>query len=600
MRTFFRLFPIFAAFALTPACSILFDGAGYRSGGGTDAGPRDAGPRDTGPAISCGDPSMCPVGFYCETMFTSTCMLGCDEPRDCTVPGESCNDVLHECQPAVACMDDGMCDPSQYCESAVGECRSCDFDEDRWFDRDAPARCAARPGLDFLGGGDCDDRNPAVHPFAPPDCDPTTTETCGTGVGMLPPEVFELGLVATAEFSAAALPESLHVLTMEAAADGARLLLVYRDSAGVPYFMTASLTNGSVTPTDPGVLVDWAVSGTVLGSQLGVVRIPEGGAFVGSVEVINDPGVMADNFATEYGMRVEPDGSVLPAEPGASFRQPLVLAAVPTAVSGLVATYDFTLGGSPSATMGAIVKETDAAGGSTDALYLIGINHGHFERSIAFFPTGAGYNGAVSSHVGGFFYGTGRSDINWWNGGLADRTVFVRFDSLSSYRSGAASGRDGGNAFGVSVSSMGSRTLSATGIDCNAGIPGTTSPSCATTGPFPLMTTVDLSGGGGGDPLLAADHIGGRAFMVVGRSSMTAGPMAGLVATLVDFGSGAAVGTSAVLPVGGLADATDIDLSIGLAGAPGGAAVTVGFGMTTPDTVRYGAFRICSSMGGGM
>lgn len=584
MRSFFRpLFRLVALVSLSglmPACSILFDGSGYRSGSGTDAGPvvTDA------PPIACSDSSMCTaVGTYCGP--AGTCVPGCDDDLDCTGPDEFCDTSAHVCVTSDPCLRDADCAGNEYCDTGDGFCYLCDSDGDRWADDDAPVSCSIRPAANTIGGGDCEPDDPSAHPFAPPDCDLGTDDTCGTGVGAFSDEVFEIGLVGLVEMPATPAGETLHVVPLSSSPSSVRLLIVYRDADDLPTIAIGEFADGSMpTVATPTPLPGWAPTDTIISSRLAVLRDPDGGAYIGSVEVL-DNGTGDPFYASEYAAHVGTDGALAPAD-GSSLRRTLAIAGTPQSVGAVIASFDTTIGAGTNAFLAAVLK-VESGGITADTLFLLGMNTGHFEAPATFVPGTGGYGGGSSGTAGAAFHAdASRSTMTWWNGGVGGRERFAGYDALSTYRSGVASGTDGGMNIGLSTAPMGGASLATYTVRCMP-------TGCSFSSPTTLMAAAALGGAGGLDPLLAADHMGGSSFMVVGRSGMGVG---GLSATAMDLRTDPPTARSLLLPVGELNSAIDIDIGIGLAVASASTgALTIGFGMSTPTNVRYGAVRVCAS-----
>lgn len=580
MRSLLRLALFSSLFAL-PACSLVFDGSRHR-GSGTDAGPV---PTDTGPPISCGSAAECTTpGFYCDLSTTSTCMPGCDEDRDCSAD-ETCDTGSHACVGDTPCTRDLDCAADEFCDSD-DFCSPCDFDEDRYADVDAPASCAIRPAANIIAGGDCDDEDPSVHPFAAPDCNPSTDETCGVGAGTFSPDVFEIGLLGVGELSGNVRPESLDVIVLEANDRGAALLLVH-DTPGdaVPTYSVATLEAGAAANATPGQpLVAWNDTGagtTVLESRRGVVRNASGGgALLGSTEIVRNGGTGATH-ASVYAAAVDGSGVFSPAA-GSAYRRVLGTTNSPTAVDAVAATFE---GGTTNAFVGVHLKEQDAGGTVFTRLYFVGLNNTHFEE-VASWPGLPGIAGAFSGGAGAAFETGSRSGLMWWNGAVGSRERFHPLDSLSSYRSGVASGMDGGEPLMVAVAATGGRSLTVHSTRCSS--------AACTTASGLVTAAADLGLAGGGEPLLTAAHLAGNSVVVAGRSGAAAG---GLVVTIIEVGDPTApVGSSLVLPLGELSAANDLALDAALRAGSGTIQVTVGFGMSTGTNVRYGALRICAPL----
>jgi hypothetical protein len=395
--------------------------------------------------------------------------------------------------------------------------------------------------------------------------------------------VFELGLVGLGDYAATPRPDTLEVVTLETTPMTARLLLVYRDASDLPRAAIVELGAGGPPTATPMDLMGWAPPGTLMSSQLAVVRDPAGGAYIGSLEISQEG---TNTLVTKYAAHVERSGVFTPAD-GTTFRSNLAFTDRPTGVSSVIVSYDMVSGSAGAPHMAAIVTTDNGTGTLRDGLYLIGLRTGHFEESALFVPSPGRANRGVSGTAGALMVGASRSSLTWWNGGVGGRERFLAIDALSTHRSGAASGTDGGRSLGFTAAPTGGATISAYRVECDAA-------SCSTGAATVLTTAADLGASGGGDALLSADHVGGPSFMVVGRSSMGLG---GLVTTLVDLGSMVPTASSVVLPIGELGTANDIDIGIGLTSLPPSTTVlTVGFGMTTGDRVRFGAVRVCSSM----
>ncbi len=197
MRTKLVLIPVALAGIATAGCSLAFNGSHYQGGTGTDGGagvdtgmpidaavsidtgtPTDMGtPTDTGTPIdggmadggTCHDALGCPVpGTYCD-LATTTCLSGCDDNSDCVGAGV-CDTIGHTC----GCARDMDCPMDSYCKSS--QCDRCDNDADGYYVEGAPPLRCSRPG--HLDGGDCNDNNPQVYPFARPDCSTSVAESC--------------------------------------------------------------------------------------------------------------------------------------------------------------------------------------------------------------------------------------------------------------------------------------------------------------------------------------------------------------------------------------------------------------------------------------
>lgn len=584
MRTLARLACFFGLAVSMPACSLIFDGAGYRSGSGTDAGPT---PVDA-PGGDCDDSADCDTGFYCPI---DTCVPGCESTDDCDVD-EACDVPTNTCVPATTCDTDAECGPGEFCPSDLGVCVSCDEDLDGWAPMDAPPRCTALPAI--IGAGDCEPQNAPVHPFALPDCDPDTHETCDSGAGALDDNVFEVGLVGLASTTVMPKPDSLSVHVLDVFPDGAMVLILFRGTGNVPMYSVARLGAGAPVVSDPVAWPDWSVlpAGltTIASSAFSSVPNPNttaGGVFVSSLEVIEDgAGTVAG--LSQYRGFVDRTGAFSTA--AADFRRPIVVALVdPIMVHAAAATSDAVVGGAPSgATLGAVVTVDD--GSSIGAQFgIFGIDNEE-ARYIAL-PAGSVLSDVafgLNGDTGVAFAGGGRSTITHWNGRTSTNAGFLGYDSMSSSRSAFASSVDGSDTLGFGASATGASRLTFNHLRCDP------SGACTRT---TSSSTVPGFEAGGGDPLLTADVLGGgQSFFVAGRSAGAG--RGGLAAAVIDFRTSPSTPTvdGLVLPVDEARNAVDLDVDV-LAQMPAAGVFTVevGFAASRTDRVTYGAFRVCAA-----
>ena len=179
------------------ACSLAYNGSRFQGGNGADTGtprvdtgvpPADGGGGvDMGP-IHCVDVLDCPlVMTYCDASM-GVCRSGCDDQSDCVGTGHACNPSTHACDAALPCATDSTCPTDSYCAASM-LCALCDADADGYYTAAVMTaatmtRCATGA---HVQGGDCDDTNAAVHPFARADCSTALVECCPLPIALPTP-----------------------------------------------------------------------------------------------------------------------------------------------------------------------------------------------------------------------------------------------------------------------------------------------------------------------------------------------------------------------------------------------------------------------------
>jgi hypothetical protein len=137
---------------------------------------------------------------------------------------------------------------------------------------------------------------------------------------------------------------------------------------------------------------------------------------------------------------------------------------------------------------------------------------------------------------------------------------------------------------GFTAAPMGSGTVATHFIRCTAAGVCTDAPD-----------TVGIAGlgGGVGDPLLTADHLGGPTFFLAGIGEGAG--RRGLSASVLDVDEpGGPVANSVLVPLDHAAEAVDMDVSTVTTMTPTSFTVTIGYAISTPTGIDFGAFRVCS------
>lgn len=537
-----HLLILLTAAATLPACSLLFDGSGYRSsdGGGADAG-------ETCTVASCGTAFQ-----YCDSA-SGRCLSGCDEDEDC--PGlELCDFGTHVCEAFADCLDDMDCDRTEFCRETDSVCVACDADNDGFAALEG-ASCTRLATV--LGTGDCNDGDPLIHPLRMPDCTMATDETCRDATATaLSRSGFEVGATALTEVMAVGdlQPDTLHVFIMRSS-QAEVVALVFAQLAAPPHLpVFARVLLGQSDPAGIPVLDVLMPSLTGADLSMSATRIDADRVLV-SVTGANGGTLRHRQYL------VDPSGSVndlgAPSTTGPTLA-PRVLDLLASAVG--MSSNSLALVRDGTATTATVVFDATSAVESRSPLDATEVGAPIAGRTLGAFRTPTGllvWNGRAMAD-----FGVG--DI-----ALPGRATFAS-DSMGRT---LAVGPSGG-------------MITASAGQC---APDAMLPGCATTRRVTLGLGPVLSA----EPLLAADAVGNGVFAVGARI------VGGVALTFLrsdpieNYGTSAFSVTVPTAVAGLVAAATDAD--IGVLSAPEGPAfrVTTGFGLAGTNRVRVGAVQLC-------
>lgn len=529
---------------LLPACSLLFDGSSYRPVPGGDAG--------TCTVASCG------LGQRCD-LTTGACASGCDEDDDC--PGdELCDVATNMCDGFTGCIEDTDCLDSEYCDE-VGECVSCDADNDGWAPVGAPVRCVMGP---VVGLNDCGPINPAIHPLALPDCSAATNDTCEAEAPLarlLAGDGIELGSTALSEVTApqSLLPGSLrvHVLATSGTETSLLVLAQLNDMVRTPVFQVVPLR----AEPFPGmrVLMPLAMWDTTNTTQFAVGSMSLGAMGVTVVVVERQ----ADGQAIYRFVRVGADGTVMPA----ASQDVDVGGGTVESIRGLAVGRN-----GPERPVVALLDVV--AGGSSLLVALQAASQGRPTAPSPGLTTLDGRSFAAYPQMG---------EIGFWNG---DSTpAFASSSFMMSARPAFASSPTG-TTLGLVINT--SRVSTFAG---NCAAPATSLDGCVTNASGTIGFGMDLAM----EPLASADWASGNVFGLSGRLPLGAGILFSLVTApgVTPYGSGGLVLPVPTVTRPFVQSATDADLGIHTVAAGGTGRIAAGYGIVSGSAVRVMALHVC-------
>lgn len=488
---------------LLTACSLAFSGGRYTGGDEVDAAGVDApgldapgldasgldaplpdapgvdAPPDAFDAcatVSCGADETC---FEGACFRTCTSMAGCMPGEECTVDGR--------CVATTPCATDAECDAGTYCDGT--RCVSCDFDRDGFASMTAPAdRCVTAT----VREGDCNDTAPTVHPWALPDCQSDTDETCGTGSGLFAPENFEAGRMYLRGAIPMAGLQDVHVLPLSDGGRDVRTMVAFRtDTDQEPQWVIVSAhPDGTFDVSSADRIPGWRYGERTLASRMTAGRDPMGRMLVTSLEVVEQLGVRE---LWHWGARF--DGTEWRAPVISLYRNNLSILADPVDVSAIAMGFADT----------STFVFANTVHGDGRHLLLYGLELGHREETTATGETM--FSRGLSGGAGGALVNAfSESGLVVWSGRVGTEQAFVTVDTMSSSPAAFGSGLDGDTEVVSAVIAPGPMdSAHVTVVRCIPRMPCTQL--------HELVPFVPL---GAIDPRLSADHLAGSAFMTVG------------------------------------------------------------------------------------
>ena len=492
-----------------------------------------------------------------QTCFEGACFRTCARTEEC-MAGEECTGD-GRCAPTTPCTEDSACDAASFCDGA--RCVACDGDFDGYAILGAPAaRCAP------LREGDCDDSAQGVHPWALPDCDPTTTETCGTGMELFSPDNFEAGRVVLPNVFSGAPLHDVHVLPLAARGRDARTLVVFRlDTEWQPQFViiTAHPDGGSESSMlNP--LPAWPAGDAMLASQMTAARDAGGNLVVTTLDLIDIGGV---NYLSAW-KGVFDGTSWAPLGPG--YRENVEPIAEPTDVSAIAIGF--------SGSSAFVFANTTHGDG--EHLLLYGLDTSHREEATGVPASPMFWRGHSGSAGGALLGRGGENGLVVWNGGVGPNQRYMLVDTMSSSRAGFGSGVDGDTRVLSAVIAPGpSDSAHVTVVRCEPGM------ACEQV--HELVSIVPL---GGADPLFSADHLAGSAFMTAGVQRDGSAFFAAL-----DAGSTPMKFRSVALPEASGASWEATEVGTSLVPVPTGGVATAAMAGLRADGMDLTVLRVCVS-----
>jgi hypothetical protein len=557
------------ALPFVPSCSLLFDGSGYLAGG--DVGPIDAGSDGGGSCVMVG----CELGNLCDEV-TGECVPGCIDNEDCEA-SDVCDIDTELCVPGTRCTRDLDCvgggmGIGEWCDLEV--CAPCDADGDGWVTAvEGSDSCGARPGV--IGLGDCDDGDRAIHPFALPDCDARTNETCDPGSARahtFSPNVFEMGYFPTAAVPGGPIT-SLSVFPIQDGENTVELLAVYL-RGGVPQITRVELQPGMLSTPSTEMPPDWVRVEGVMSTNLAAVDSDDGTTvYVTTTDLV---GATAPYTRRRYAAAFDATGAV----PLAGVSRSLdVTPADGTSMgaAALAVAEDGTVNLASIAKVEGMPNQVWLASASNDDQQLHLPTMGLDTSSVS--------EGVSAGRYGGFIVGGG---ISIWNGSFAAPEFFY-LDTMSSDRPGFASELLTAGNNSMLVLTTGAGGLRAFYGECG---PGDLLAACA-----PTPTSLPFARGTEA-PRISVDALGGRTYVF--STIVDPGGVAndGVVLGLIEVSATRvpAIAGRILVPAPAVDRISAVDIGVRSGPIPMvGPVVTVGFGAASPDGALLGAVRACVS-----